>query len=161
MALTSGALEVTLDHALRERGGINEVRRRSGGHPSNFAIDLHFSLSGGQMQGRYCFEVTSQSNGGFSVRNETCEVSPTEAIGESSRFVVKDGQIADTNVKVTLPRPASDRLFLVSASIRVSEFRPVYDAFTNMAFYSLARRRDAVAATTGLLGDLLDHDGQI
>ena len=136
LALARGALDVTLDHALRERGGINEVRRRSGGHPSNFAIDLRFSLEGGKRQGRYSFEVTSHSNGGFSVRNETCEISSADAMGEPARFVVKEGQIT-TNVGVTLPRPAPDRLFLVNAS-NVPEFRPVYDALTNMAFYSLA-----------------------
>jgi predicted ATPase len=158
LALARGALDVTLDHALRERGGINEVRRRSGGHPSNFAIDLHFSLAGGQRQGRYSFEVTSQSNGGFLVRNETCEISPADAIGDPARFVVKEGRITETNVGVTLPRPASDRLFLVSAS-NVTEFRPVYDALTNMAFYSLAP--DVMRwPQPPDSGELLDHDGQ-
>lgn len=158
LALTRGALDATLDHALRERGGINEVRRRSGGHPSNFAIELHFTLPDRQRQGRYSFEVTSQSNGGFSVRNEICEVSASEAIGEPARFVVKEGRITDTNVNVTLPRPSSDRLFLVNAS-NVSEFRPVYDALTSMAFYSLAP--DVMRwPQPPDSGELLDHDGQ-
>ena len=137
LALTRQALDVTLDHALRERGGINEVRRRSGGHPSNFAIALHFTLPGGMRQGRYGFEVASQSNGGFSVRNETCEVGGPDALGTPMRFVVKEGKIADTNIEVQLPRPALDRLFLVNAS-NINEFRPVYDALTDMAFYSFS-----------------------
>ena len=58
LALTRQALDMTLDHALRERGGINEVRRRSGGHPSNFAIELHFTLPDGLTQGLYGFEIT-------------------------------------------------------------------------------------------------------
>ena len=158
LALTRGALDATLDHALRERGGINEVRRRSGGHPSNFAIDLHFTLPDGRRQGHYSFEVTSQSNGGFSVRNEICEVGPADALGEPVRFVVKEGVITDTNIEVRLPRPASDRLFLVSAS-NVGEFRPVYDALTNMAFYSLAP--DVMRwPQPPDSGELLDHDGQ-
>ena len=158
LALTRGALDATLDHALRERGGINEVRRRSGGHPSNFAIDLYFTLPDGRRQGYYSFEVTSQSNGGFSVRNEICEVGPDDAIGEPARFVVKEGVITDTNIEVRLPRPASDRLFLVSAS-NVGEFRPVYDALTNMAFYSLAP--DVMRwPQPPDSGELLDHDGQ-
>ena len=104
LALTRGALDATVDHALRERGGVNEVRRRSGGHPSNFAIDLYFTLPDGLRQGQYSFEVTSQSNGGFSVRNEICEVGPSDAIGEPARFVVKEGVIADTNIEVRLRR---------------------------------------------------------
>lgn len=137
LSLTRQALDVTLDHALRERGGINEVRRRSGGHPSNFAIELHFTLPGGMKQGKYGFEVTSQSNGGFSVLNETCEIGSADALGTPMRFVVKEGKIADTNIEVQLPRPALDRLFLVNAS-NIDEFRPVYDALTDMAFYSFS-----------------------
>src|SRR5271154_7071602 len=34
------ALRTSLDHALRERGSIKEVRRRSGGHPNHFAVRL-------------------------------------------------------------------------------------------------------------------------
>ncbi len=158
LALTRGALDATLDHALRERGGINEVRRRSGGHPSNFAIDLYFTLPDGHRQGHYSFEVTSQNNGGFSVRNEICEVGPACAIGEPARFVVKEGVITDTNIEVRLPRPASDRLFLVSAS-NVGEFRPVYDALTSMAFYNLSP--DVMRwPQPPDSGELLDHDGQ-
>ena len=85
-----------------------------------------------QLRGHF----SQQRNGGFSVRNETCEISSADAMGDPARFVIKEGQIT-TNVGVTLPRPASDRLFLVNAS-NVPEFRPVYDALTNMAFYSLA-----------------------
>lgn len=134
LALTRQALYHTLDHALRERGGISEVRRRSGGHPSNFAIDLHFTLPGGKRQGRYSFEVTSLNRSGYAVRSEICEVSPPDAIGEKVRFAIQEGEIADTNVEVMLPKPASDRLFLVSAS-NLAEFRPVYDALTAMNFY--------------------------
>ncbi len=137
LALTRQALDMTLDHALRERGGINEVRRRSGGHPSNFAIELHFTLPDGLTQGLYCFEVTSERNGGFSVRNETCQVSPESPVGPPASFVVREGTVEQCNISVTLPRPAPDRLFLVSAS-NVDEFRPVYDALTAMAFYSFS-----------------------
>ena len=137
LSLTHQALDMTLDHALRERGGVNEVRRRSGGHPSNFAIELHFTLPDGARQGMYAFEVTSQRNGGFAVLNEHCSVGALEAIGEPTRFKVKEGEIVDSNLDVRLPRPVSDRLFLVSAS-NVEEFRPVYDALTSMAFYSFA-----------------------
>ena len=137
LELTCQALDMTLDHALRERGGINEVRRRSGGHPSNFAIELQFTLPDGVRQGLYSFEVTSERNGGFSVRNETCEVGSASAVGPPTSFVVREGVVKQSNVEVTLPRPAPDRLFLVSAS-NIDEFRPVYDALTAMSFYSFS-----------------------
>ena len=137
LAFTRQALDMTLDHALRERGGINEVRRRSGGHPSNFSIELHFTLGDGVTQGLYSFEVTSQRNGGFSVRKEICEVGLPAAIGSPIRFVVREGSVEESTLSVPLPRPAPDRLFLVSAS-NVDEFRPIYDALTGMAFYSFS-----------------------
>jgi predicted ATPase len=32
------SLNTSLEHALRDRGGIGEVRRRSAGHPTNFGV---------------------------------------------------------------------------------------------------------------------------
>ena len=40
------SLRFSIDHALRDRGGINDVRRRSGGHPTHFGIRVEFTLSG-------------------------------------------------------------------------------------------------------------------
>ena len=137
LALTRQALDMTLDHALRERGGINEVRRRSGGHPSNFSIELQFTLRDGISQGLYAFEVTSERNGGFSVRSEVCEVGSPNPMAPLTRFDVREGLLKDSTLRVSLPRPAPDRLFLVSAS-NVDEFRPIYDALTDMAFYSFS-----------------------
>ena len=158
LALTRQALDMTLDHALRERGGINEVRRRSGGHPSNFSIELHFTLGDGVTEGLYSFEVTSQRNGGFSVRKETCEVGLPAAIGFPTRFVVREGSVEESTLSVPLPRPAPDRLFLVSAS-NVDEFRPVYDALTGMAFYSFSPDVMRLAQPPDP-GDLLQPEGK-
>ena len=137
LALTRQALDMTLDHALRERGGINEVRRWSGGHPSNFSIELQFTLGDHITQGLYGFEVTSERNGGFSVRREICEVGIPTPMSPLTRFEVREGSLKESTLGVPLPRPAADRLFLVSAS-NIDEFRPVYDALTDMAFYSFS-----------------------
>ena len=158
LALTRQALDMTLDHALRERGGINEVRRRSGGHPSNFSIELQFTLGDGVTQGLYGFEVTSERNGGFSVRRETCEVGLPSAMGLATRFVVREGSVEESTLSVSLPRPAPDRLFLVSAS-NVDEFRPIYDALTAMAFYSFSPDVMRLAQPPDP-GDLLQAEGK-
>src|SRR5215468_1085690 len=54
LRFVADALRTSLDHALRDRGGINEVRRRSGGHPTHFGARLEFNLRSGQ-QGHYAF----------------------------------------------------------------------------------------------------------
>ena len=134
LALTRQALTNTLGNALRLRGGISEVRRRSRGHPANFEITLYFRLPSGEQQGWYSFEVASLRGGGFAIRKESCEVSTPCATEEPTGFLVKEGVIEKNSLNVPLPRPTSDRLFLVSAS-NVAEFRPVYDALIGMSFY--------------------------
>ena len=44
LRFVADALNSSLDHAIRDRGGINDVRRRSGGHPNHFSIRLDFAL---------------------------------------------------------------------------------------------------------------------
>lgn len=157
LALTRQALDTTLDHALRDRGGINEVRRRSGGHPANFEIGLHFTLPKSHEQGYYGFEVASRRDGGFTIRREYCLAGSSNALGESAHFEVKEGKVVRNNLEVRLPQPTSDRLFLVSAS-NVDEFRPVYDALTDMAFYNFAP--DVMRwPQPPDSGELLDPDG--
>src|ERR1035437_11030884 len=62
LRLVSESLTTYLDHALRERGGINEVRRRSSGHPTHFGMRLEFALAGG-IQGHYAFRVGAKPRG--------------------------------------------------------------------------------------------------
>ncbi len=40
----SDALNSTLDIAIRNRGGISAVRRKSGGHPNNFGMSFFLNL---------------------------------------------------------------------------------------------------------------------
>src|SRR6516165_1847375 len=56
LRFVADALRNSLDHALRDRGGIQEVRRRSGGHPNHFSISLEFQLPDGTT-GRYGFRI--------------------------------------------------------------------------------------------------------
>ena len=47
LRFVADALTFSLDHAIRDRGGINDIRRRSGGHPNHFSIRLDFTLPEG------------------------------------------------------------------------------------------------------------------
>ena len=55
LRFTAQALRFSPEHALRERGGINEVRRRSRGHPNHFAVRVDFRLP--DATGQYAFEI--------------------------------------------------------------------------------------------------------
>ncbi|MGH8247682.1 MAG: AAA family ATPase, partial [Gammaproteobacteria bacterium] len=63
----SDALRDSLDHALRARGGIKEVRRRSGGHPNHFSLQVSFQLPEGAF-GEYGFQIGARPQGGYEVQ---------------------------------------------------------------------------------------------
>lgn len=132
---TADALSTTLDLALRDRGGISEVRRRSGGHPNHFAVRLDLSLRDGST-GHYSFRVGAAPNGGYRVTDEECAIRPDGFGAETVRFRLQKGELT-TSVEERLPAVVEDRLYLVSAS-NVTAFRPVYDALTGMGFYNLS-----------------------
>ena len=157
LRFVTDALRTSLDHALRERGGIKEVRRRSGGHPTHFSLKLEFQLETG-VEGHYGFRIGAQPRGGYEVQEEDCEIrrSPNPAQpSDTAFFRVRNGKVT-TSVSV-FPPAASDRLYLVNAS-GLPEFLNLYDALSRMGFYSLnpARIRDLQAPDAG---DLLQRDG--
>lgn len=128
------SLRTSIDHALRERSGIKEVRRRSGGHPNSFAIRLDFDFESG-MQGFYAFQVGAKESGGFEVQDEVCKIAGGLGRLGDHHFHVKRGVVGEHSMSVA-PPAASDRLYLVSAG-GLPEFRPVYDALSSMEVYNL------------------------
>jgi len=129
--LVRDALTGPLDNALRERGGLTEVRRRSSGHPNHFGIRLEFCLRDGDT-GHYAFNVGAITKGGFEVQTEECVL---KGIGKGSFFQLDCGKLKQSS-ESSFPSVTSDRLALVSVS-GLSAFRPVYDALTSMGFYNL------------------------
>lgn len=133
LRFVSDALTTTLDQAIRDRGGINDVRRRSSGHPNHFGIGLQLDL-GEDGIAYYAFQIGAVKGGGFTVQREQCLVF-SETL---ERFEVNSGRLDEgTTTLGSFPAVAPDRLALVSASGHPS-FRPVYDALAGMAFYNLA-----------------------
>lgn len=132
------SLNSSLDHALRERGGISEVRRRSKGgarpgRPTHFGIRLEFNLPDG-MSGHYAFRVGAISKGGFEVQQEECYIWTAQTPFEHF-YIVESGNVVDTSSKIK-PPASSDRLLLVTAA-GLPEFRPLYDNLSRMGFYNL------------------------
>src|SRR3989454_3329529 len=69
LRLVVDALRTSLDHALRDRSGIKEVRRRSAGHPTHFRIQLDFKFGSGA-SGHYAFQIGARQAGGYEVQEE-------------------------------------------------------------------------------------------
>jgi predicted ATPase len=133
LRFVSEALHSSLDHALRERSGISEVRRRSGGHPNHFAVRLDFRLPSGQM-GNYSFKIGAKESGGFEVQTEECKLVNADLLDEQF-YLVEKGRVVKTSVSVA-PAAFADRLYLVAAS-GLPQFRPVYDALSTIEVYNL------------------------
>jgi predicted ATPase len=147
LRLVADSLRSSLDHALRDRGGVKEVRRRSAGHPTHFGVGLEFVLRGG-VGGRYRFRVGALKHG-YEVQDEQCQVG-------SAHYRVKSGRLVASSFPVA-PPAAPDRLYLVNAA-GLPEFRPAFDALSRMGFYNLSpeRMRDLQSPDPG---DILARDG--
>jgi predicted ATPase len=133
LRLVADSLNTSLEHGLRERGGINEVRRRSAGHPTHFGIRLEWQLPDGT-KGVYAFRVGAQKKGAFEIQQEECRVFHYDRV-EESFYKVGDGELRASSFDVG-PTASSDRLYLVAAS-GLAPFRPLYDALSHMGFYNL------------------------
>jgi predicted ATPase len=153
LRFVADSLRFSLDHALRDRGGINEVRRRSSGHPTHFGLRLEFNLS--MSSGHYSFNVGARPRGGYEIQREECLVVPRTGSG-SAYYKVEGGLVVKTAFSPS-PAAARDRLYLVTVS-GVEAFRPVYDALSGMGFYNLNPEeiRDLQPPDPG---ELLKRDG--
>ena len=129
--LVRDALTGSLDNALNERGGLAEVRRRSGGHPTHFGIRLEFVLPDG-VRGRYAFTIGALKDRYYEVQTEECVL---DGGSGGPSFNVESGKLKSTS-EATFPAVMPDRLALVSVS-GLAAFRPVFDALTTMGFYNL------------------------
>ena len=134
LRFVADVLNLDLGHAIRDRGGINDVRRRSRGHPNHFSIRLEFVLPEG-LTGHYAFRIGTRPPRGYEVQTEECQIQNEQLLTPEEYFRVESGAVTDTSVEVA-PAAAPDRLYLVNAS-GLPEFRPVYDAFSRMGFYNL------------------------
>lgn len=148
LRLISDALDTSLDHALRERGGIQEVRRRSSGHPNHFGVRLDFTLPGART-GQFAFEVAAQARGTFVVKEERCTV-------DRAAYLVRKGAVQYMTGDIQ-PPAFPDRLYLVNAA-GLPPFRAVFDALSSMGFYNVSpeRIRDLQPPDQG---DRLKRDG--
>ncbi|HEX8441066.1 AAA family ATPase [Archangium sp.] len=148
LRLITDALRTSLDHALRDRGGVQEVRRRSSGHPTNFGIRIEFQLPDGA-SGHFSFEVGARSHGDYAVQKEECAVGGASYLVQEGEVVIKPSPVA--------PPGSADRLYLVNAA-GLPEFRPVFDVLSNMGFYNL--NPDKIRALQSPdKGELLARDG--
>ncbi|TCM58800.1 putative ATPase [Rhizobium sp. PP-F2F-G48] len=127
------SLNSNLDFAIRQRSGLSAVRKRSGGHPTNFAIKLRLSLPSGR-NAVYAFQVGAAADGSHKVQKEHLLISSdgidvVEMKYENGKRVFSTEPIAPEVI-------ADDRLAiqLLSSFLSVKE---LFDSLSMMRFYNI------------------------
>lgn len=146
LRLIADALRNSLDHAIRERGGIFNIVRRAPGSSGQFDIRLDFQLPDGAI-GHFSVSVSGART--YVVQEEEC------AVGEA-RYHVRAGRLLLKPSPVS-PPASDDRLYLVNAA-GLPEFRPIFDALSNMGVYSI-NPEQLRALQPSDKGELLARDG--
>lgn len=156
LRFVADALRDTLEYAIRERGGIDQVRRKSlGGRPTHPNIGLRLRLARGA-EAVYVFRIAAVQGRGFRVDRERCDV--FDSAGQRAHwFSVSEGA-ATWSLPSPCPAVAPDRLFLVAAS-GSPQFRPVFDVLTRMTFHNLNPEAMKYPQRPEP-GELLSHEGR-
>lgn len=147
LRFVADSLRHSVDRALGDRGGINEVRQKSSGDPTNFGIRLDFDLP--RATGRFAFEIAPGTNGRYDIEREQCTV---RTPGMPPFHYLFEGGEVSSNIR-TPPAPAAGQFYLVRASGDAA-FRPVHDALARMGFYNFdpdSMRRTRLPAADPLL----------
>ena len=133
LRLVADSVHTTLRQALYTRGGLCEVTRGKERGPKRFSIRLDFDLEGSTV----CWAclVASGENEAVRVVREDCLVKPRDALRRESFYSVRSGRVADSSV-LSPPVATPENLYLSRAS-STEEFRPVFDALSEVGIYSL------------------------
>lgn len=132
LRFTTDALQNPLEFAMRERGGINEVRRRSlGSRPPNFSVEMQLSLPHASCT--YAFRIAAVAGRKFSVDEERCEI---RLNGIRHAFRVERGEVSELTSGSPHPPLSDDRLALPILA-GIAEFKPLFTALTRMTFHNL------------------------
>lgn len=150
-------LQSSLDHAIRARGGMENVRRFSTGHPRNFSIELEIGFPDRSLA-TYGFEIASAKEASFEVKQERLRiVDPKYSVIASFRR--ERGEVTEPeSPERPLPPVLKDRLYLVNAA-GLPEYRNVYDALISMGFYNLHPQAMRELQNPDV-GELLHGDGR-
>lgn len=154
LSFVADGLRSSLDHAIKARGGIDDVRRRSTGHPRNFRTELELVLPDWHLA-TYGFEIAAARNGAFVVKEEELRIRDKRK--RSVAYYRREGGEVVEASRENMPPILEDRLYLGNAA-GLPDFRKVYDMLLSMGFYnlnpeSMKRLGDPDA------GELLHRDG--
>lgn len=134
LRFVSDSLRGTVEHAFRDRGGIQEVRRRSEGHPNNLQIYLNGEFDH-QFSYTYGFGIGARTGGGFRVLREICQISASGTGTQDAYYEVVEGKVIRASFR-NPPSISDERLLLTHAS-GLPVFDSLYELLSGLGFYNL------------------------
>ncbi|MDN4615141.1 AAA family ATPase [Leifsonia sp. F6_8S_P_1B] len=151
--LTRDALQTNLENAIRDRGGIVDVRRRSTGHPTHFGVRYDIDTPSGHAE--YAYQVSAKKDFTFEVQKEVCRVYRREELVASFQSV--DGVISSTGPSLATVRVARNSLAL-SVIGGLTEYEEVAVGLRDFGFYNFNPNhvRDLQSPD---MGEILTEDG--
>ena len=132
LRFTADALHLSLDRALRERGGFGEVCRRAAVSVEHFGIRLDFWLT--EARGWYAFTIGGRADGSYVVRREECRIR-SKGRDEEAFFQMENGHCIGTSL--ASPPVTDDAVLYLTRASSAAEFRAVYRALCDMSFYHI------------------------
>jgi predicted ATPase len=135
LAFVPAALAHGLDQALRERGGIAEIRRRTSGHPDH--VTLHLELADEAFVASYRLRLAAPVGGDHHVAEEVCQVTGLRDVGEPVAYRVTGGTLAagagdlqaapdrrDLYLRAVSGQPPFDRVYRALRSLTLLDPQP-------------------------------------
>ena len=123
------AVTHNLPAAVTNRGGIDSVRRRSGGHPNDISVELSIDLDGSNAF--YGFAIGSDKNADFKVKSEIIRVKQS-----NEDWIVRRNQGHWDGPEGLKPNLHSESLALPTIS-GDSRFKPLSDFLSSLTIYSI------------------------
>jgi predicted ATPase len=121
LGFVADALRTDLDHAFRGRGGVREVLRRTGGHPSSFRLSFHLEPSA-----HYELEIAPVGDWGYEVLREEARVG-------DHHYKVESGSVSKASRNFSA-KPNRQDLFLRWVAAE-PEFEELYATLAGVATY--------------------------
>jgi predicted ATPase len=116
---------------LRDRGGLNEVRRRSAGHPRHFLIAVDVQLEE-TTRAHYSIEIAAGKRASYIIRDERCSIG-TGPLAVS--YHIRDGELSSASFE-SRPSVSKDRLYLTKI-LSIPQFDKLHKYLTGLRFYDL------------------------
>jgi len=129
------AIQVSLDHAFRQRDGVLKVLPVFAAPGETLGIRLDFRLE--HSRGYYAFLVQGTKGGGYTVDREECVLTSDTTFSAGSYFRVVRGQV-DTNIVelIRLPEGTPHELAIRKAGSWSGQLEGLVNALLGMNFYN-------------------------